>query len=56
MPESLFSNGQPTDLADLLLERIAAGLAGEVSAKSVDAIVEEEMRSPISDDGRSKQV
>jgi len=56
MPESWFPNEQPTDLADLLLERIAAGLAGEVSGKSVAAIVEEEMRSPIFEDGRPKRV
>ncbi len=50
MYESLFSNELPTDLTNLLRERIAAGLSGEVSAKSVAAIVEEEMRSTISGD------
>jgi hypothetical protein len=55
MSESLFPNGQPTDLASLLRERIAAGLAGDVSSKSLAAIATEEMRSPNSDDGRPKR-
>jgi hypothetical protein len=37
------------DLASLLRERIAVGLAGKVSSQSLAAIVEDEMCSSISD-------
>jgi hypothetical protein len=56
MQESASQPGHHADLDSLLRERIAAGLAGDVSSKSLAAIVEEEMLRPISDDGHPGQV
>jgi hypothetical protein len=56
MSESAPPVGHQVEFESLLRERIAAGLADEVSPKSVAAIVEEEMLSPISEDGRPKRV
>ncbi|HMO76230.1 MAG TPA: antitoxin [Sphingopyxis sp.] len=41
------------DLKTLLGERIAAGLAGEVSSKGVDAIVDEELDEELGGDRRA---
>lgn len=56
MSESASPIRHQADLESLLRERIAAGLSGEVSAKSLAAILEEEMLSPIPDDWQPKQV
>lgn len=44
------------DLESLLRGRIALGLAGDLSSKSLAAIVQEEMLLPIPGDGRPEQV
>jgi hypothetical protein len=56
MPESASQNAHQADLESLLRERIAAGLAGDVSSRSLAAIATEETRSPIFDDGLPKRV
>lgn len=56
MPDSVPQNGHQADLESLLQERIAAGLTGDVSSKSLAAIVEEEMLSAISDDERLERL
>lgn len=56
MSDSVSQNGHQAHLDCLLQERIAAGLAGDLSSKSFAAIVEEEMLLPIPDDWRPKQV
>lgn len=55
LPKSVSQNEYQAGLESLLQERIAAGLAGEVSSKSLAAIVKVEMLSPISDDERLKR-
>jgi len=55
MPDSASKNAHQADLDCLLRERIASGLAGALSSKSITAIVEEEMLSRIPDDERSVQ-
>ena len=53
---SVSPNRHQADLDRLLKERIAAGLAGDLSSKSLTDIVEEEMLSPITDDRLPGQV
>ena len=56
MPVFALQNGHQADLDHLLRERIAVGLAGDVSSKGFAAIVEEKLLSLISDDARPGQV
>jgi hypothetical protein len=56
MPVFALQNGHQADLDHLLRERIAVGLAGDESSKGLAAIVEEELLSSNSDDGRPAQV
>jgi hypothetical protein len=55
LPENASPVRLKAHLESLLRKRIAAGLFGEVSSKSLAAIVEEEMLSPMPDDGCPEQ-